>query len=183
MLRTLFRHSYWNGLAILSHQGSTFVGNFLLIKLLDHTAYGKFSLLNLTAFYAANLCQFAVGSTVSRFVARYSGDRTGLRVVIGVCGAFTIISGILGFACLALGSDLLARDVLLEPSMVLPLIIVSISVPSLVGMIYLTGLLQGLHDFIVVESNNTLLICPRDQEQNVKQVVADVKQKFGAKYI
>ena len=44
-------------------------------------------------------------------------------------------------------------------------------------------ILQGLHDYIVVESNNTLLICPRDQEQNVKKVVADVKQKFGAKYI
>ncbi|GAA3966258.1 mannose-1-phosphate guanylyltransferase [Mucilaginibacter dorajii] len=44
-------------------------------------------------------------------------------------------------------------------------------------------ILKGLHDFIVVESNNTLLICPRDQEQNVKQVVADVKSKFGAKYI
>jgi mannose-1-phosphate guanylyltransferase len=44
-------------------------------------------------------------------------------------------------------------------------------------------ILQGLHDFIVVESNNTLLICPRDQEQNVKKVVADVKQKFGTKYI
>lgn len=43
--------------------------------------------------------------------------------------------------------------------------------------------LQGLHDFIVVESNNTLLICPRDKEQSVKQVVADVKQKFGTKYI
>jgi O-antigen/teichoic acid export membrane protein len=147
MLRTLFRHSYWNGLAILSHQGSTFVGNFLLIKLLDHTAYGKFSLLNLTAFYTANLCQFAVGSTVSRFVARYSGDPAGLRVVIGICGVFTIASGILGFAWLALASGILARDVLVEPSMVLPLIIVSASVPSLVGMIYLTGLLQGLHDF------------------------------------
>ncbi|GAA4102184.1 mannose-1-phosphate guanylyltransferase [Mucilaginibacter panaciglaebae] len=44
-------------------------------------------------------------------------------------------------------------------------------------------ILQGLHDYIVVESNNTLLICPRDQEQNVKKVVADVKQQFGAKYI
>jgi len=44
-------------------------------------------------------------------------------------------------------------------------------------------ILQGLHDFIVVESNNSLLICPRDQEQNIKQVVADVKSKFGAKYI
>jgi mannose-1-phosphate guanylyltransferase len=44
-------------------------------------------------------------------------------------------------------------------------------------------ILQGLHDFIVVEANNTLLICPRDQEQNVKKVVADVKHKFGTKYI
>ncbi|MDN3584780.1 mannose-1-phosphate guanylyltransferase [Mucilaginibacter flavus] len=44
-------------------------------------------------------------------------------------------------------------------------------------------ILKGLHDFIVVESNNTLLICPRDQEQSVKQVVADVKSKFGSKYI
>jgi len=44
-------------------------------------------------------------------------------------------------------------------------------------------ILQGLHDFIVVEANNTLLICPRDQEQNVKKVVADVKQQFGVKYI
>src|SRR5436305_10813800 len=114
MLKTLFRHSYWNGLAILSHQGSTFVGNFLLIKLLDHTAYGKFSLLNLTAFYAANVCQFAVGSTVARFVARYSGDRTSLRAVISVCGTFTIASGLLGFACLALASGALARDVRIE---------------------------------------------------------------------
>ncbi len=44
-------------------------------------------------------------------------------------------------------------------------------------------ILQGLHDFIVVESNNTLLICPREKEQNVKQVVADVKQKFDHKFI
>jgi O-antigen/teichoic acid export membrane protein len=131
----------------LSHQGSTFVGNFLIIKLLDHAAYGKFSLLNLTAFYAASLCQFAVGSTVSRFVARYSGDKGRLRAVVGVCGVFTVASGILGFACLALTSGILARDVLLEPSILLPLIVVSAAVPSLVGMIYLSGLLQGLHEF------------------------------------
>lgn len=43
--------------------------------------------------------------------------------------------------------------------------------------------LQGLHDFIVVEDNNTLMICPRDQEQNVKKVVADVKHRFGTEFI
>jgi mannose-1-phosphate guanylyltransferase len=44
-------------------------------------------------------------------------------------------------------------------------------------------ILQGLHDFIVVESNNTLLICPLDEEQSVKQIVSDVKSRFGAEYI
>ena len=44
-------------------------------------------------------------------------------------------------------------------------------------------ILNGLHDYIVVEANNTLMICPKDKEQHVKQVVADVKQRFGNKYI
>ncbi len=44
-------------------------------------------------------------------------------------------------------------------------------------------ILQDLHDFIVVESDNILMVCPRDKEQHVKQVVADVKQKFGNKHI
>lgn len=44
-------------------------------------------------------------------------------------------------------------------------------------------ILQGLHDFIVVEENNTLLICPRDQEQEIKQIVGDVKQHFGNEFI
>lgn len=44
-------------------------------------------------------------------------------------------------------------------------------------------ILQNLHNYIVVESNNTLLICPRSEEQNIKNVVADVKAKFGNKFI
>ncbi|RZM19853.1 MAG: mannose-1-phosphate guanylyltransferase [Pedobacter sp.] len=44
-------------------------------------------------------------------------------------------------------------------------------------------ILQGLHDYIVVESNNTLLICPRAEEQSVKKIVADVKSRFGTKFI
>ncbi|HYK75981.1 MAG TPA: mannose-1-phosphate guanylyltransferase [Daejeonella sp.] len=43
--------------------------------------------------------------------------------------------------------------------------------------------LQGLHDYIVVEDNNTLLICPRDQEQDVRRIVTDVKQRFGTDFI
>ena len=39
--------------------------------------------------------------------------------------------------------------------------------------------LQGLDGYIVVESNNTLLICKKDDEQQIKQFVADVKREKG----
>jgi len=44
-------------------------------------------------------------------------------------------------------------------------------------------ILQGLDDYIVVEANNTLMVCHKSQEQNVKQIVADVKSRFGTEYI
>ncbi len=43
--------------------------------------------------------------------------------------------------------------------------------------------LHGLNNFIVVESNNILLICPKDEEQEIKQFVNDVKAEKGEKYI
>src|SRR4051794_4524235 len=145
MLKALARHSYWNAVATFSHQGSTFVSNFLVIKLLDHAAYGKFSLINLTAFYTANILQFAVGSTVSRFVARYADDRKPLLSVIWICATFSLVSGLLGFGLLALAAGFLSHHVFIEPSLATPLAIASLSVPSLIAMVFLSGLLQGLH--------------------------------------
>jgi mannose-1-phosphate guanylyltransferase len=42
---------------------------------------------------------------------------------------------------------------------------------------------EGLKDYIVVESDNVLLICRRENEQNIKQFVEDVKLKKGNKFI
>ena len=39
--------------------------------------------------------------------------------------------------------------------------------------------LQGLDGYIVAESNNTLLVCKKDNEQEIKQFVADVKREKG----
>lgn len=44
-------------------------------------------------------------------------------------------------------------------------------------------ILQGMNDFIVVESQDTLLICRKEKEQLIKQIVADVKQTYGEKYV
>lgn len=43
--------------------------------------------------------------------------------------------------------------------------------------------LQGMEDFIVVDTNDVLLICKRDKEQDIKEYVAEVKRNKGDKYL
>ena len=42
--------------------------------------------------------------------------------------------------------------------------------------------IQGLDNYIVVESKNALLICPKENEQQIRQFTADVKTEFGEDY-
>jgi mannose-1-phosphate guanylyltransferase len=43
--------------------------------------------------------------------------------------------------------------------------------------------LQGLDDYIVVEDDNILLVCRKKDEQQLRQIVNDVKMKKGEKYV
>lgn len=42
--------------------------------------------------------------------------------------------------------------------------------------------LQGLNDYIVVEANNVLLVCKKEEEQKIKQFVTDIKHEFGDEF-
>lgn len=44
-------------------------------------------------------------------------------------------------------------------------------------------LLQGLDDYIIVDTNDVLLVCKKDREQEIKEYVAEVKRKKGDKYL
>ena len=43
--------------------------------------------------------------------------------------------------------------------------------------------LQGLEDFIVVDTKDVLLICKKDKEQQVKEFISEVKRRKGEKFI
>jgi len=43
--------------------------------------------------------------------------------------------------------------------------------------------LEGLTDFIVVESENVLLVCRKADEQQIRQFVNDVRLEKGEKYV
>ena len=42
---------------------------------------------------------------------------------------------------------------------------------------------DGLHDYIVSDAGDVLLICPKSEEQRIKQMVNDAKLSFGDKYL
>jgi mannose-1-phosphate guanylyltransferase len=43
--------------------------------------------------------------------------------------------------------------------------------------------LQGLKDFIIVDTNDVLLICKREKEQEIKDYVAEVRRNIGDEYL
>jgi mannose-1-phosphate guanylyltransferase len=44
-------------------------------------------------------------------------------------------------------------------------------------------LLQGLDDFIIVDTKDVLMICKKEKEQEIKEFVAEVKRNKGEKYL
>ncbi len=45
------------------------------------------------------------------------------------------------------------------------------------------AVVQGLEDYIVVESDNVLLICKKEEEQRIRVFVADAKMKMGEDFV
>lgn len=43
--------------------------------------------------------------------------------------------------------------------------------------------IQGLQDFIVVEKEDVLLICPKSAEQDIKEITQEVKTNFGEDFV
>jgi len=44
-------------------------------------------------------------------------------------------------------------------------------------------LLQGLEDFVIVDTEDVLMICKKDKEQEIKQYVAEIKRNKGDKFL
>ena len=44
-------------------------------------------------------------------------------------------------------------------------------------------MLQGLNDYIIVNTEDVLLVVKKEEEQNIKQYLEDVKKKTDDKYL
>ena len=44
------------------------------------------------------------------------------------------------------------------------------------------AIISGLRDYIVVDTEDVLMICPRSEEQNIKKYIDEVKFNQGDKF-
>jgi mannose-1-phosphate guanylyltransferase len=44
-------------------------------------------------------------------------------------------------------------------------------------------LLQGLDDFIIVDTQDALLVCKKDKEQHIKEYLSEIKRNKGDKFL
>ena len=45
------------------------------------------------------------------------------------------------------------------------------------------AVIQGLEGYIIVDTDEVLLICKKEEEQQIRQYVTDVKIDFGDRYV
>lgn len=45
------------------------------------------------------------------------------------------------------------------------------------------AVIQGLHDYIIVDSGDVLMIVRREEEQNIKRYIEDIRDRMGEKYL
>ena len=43
--------------------------------------------------------------------------------------------------------------------------------------------MDGIKDYIIADTGDVLLLCPKAQEQRIKQMVNDIKQLFNGRYL
>ena len=116
-LRARFQSGiFWNGIAAVAMQGSTFVANIIIANLLGRAGFGEFSIVYTTVLAAAGIAQVATGTTATKYVAEFRDvekERTGR--VLGICSLVSLVSGLVATIFVMSSASWLAERVLSAP--------------------------------------------------------------------
>ncbi len=110
---------FWNAVAAVATQGSTFLANLVIANLLGRDGFGEFSIVYTTVLAAAGIAQVATGITATKYVAEFRDvekDRTGR--VLGLCSLVSLVGGIVATILVMSSASWLAGHVLNAPHVV-----------------------------------------------------------------
>ena len=149
---------FWNFLGALFTQGSVFVTNLVLARMLGKEAFGEFAMIQSTLLTLASVAQIATGFTVTKYVAEFRDvDKLRTGRVLGLCSMLTVGTGLMGTILLLIGAPWLA-DHALNASHLYPELLISASFVLFAVMNgYQIGALAGLEGYRMISVSGAIL--------------------------
>jgi O-antigen/teichoic acid export membrane protein len=122
-LRPRFRSAVaWNLVAAVFNQGSTFLANIFLARLLLRDVFGEYSMAVNTLLSLSILVQFSLGYTASKYLAEFrSVDPLRAGRILALCVVVVAIAACVASAGLFFAAPWLAERWLQAPQLTLPL--------------------------------------------------------------
>lgn len=110
---------FWNVVAAIATQGSTFLANLIVANFLGRDGFGEFSIIYTTVLAASGIAQVATGITATKYVAEFRDlekDRAGR--VLGLCSLVSLVGGVAATILVMSSASWLAGHVLSAPHVV-----------------------------------------------------------------
>lgn len=140
--------TFWNFIATISGQGSTFLIGIIIARLLKFNEYGEYAIILSTLLSLAGIVQLSIGQTVTKYTAEFrSVDASKSGKILGLCFAVSIIMACFGAIVLILSAQLISTYALNAPHLSRVLVIgVGFMVFSVING-YQMGVLAGLEEY------------------------------------
>lgn len=139
---------FWNLVAGISTQGTTFVINIVIANMLGRAVYGKYASIVGTLLPLSLLAQLATGYTITRYLAELSvSDKQRAGRVVGLCSMVATVSAVVASVALAAFAPFLAGTVFKSPDLTLPAIIGALFLAFSINTGYQMGVFAGLGSY------------------------------------
>jgi O-antigen/teichoic acid export membrane protein len=148
----------WNFVGAVFTQGSVFLTNLVLARVLGKETFGEFAMIQSTLLTLTSVAQIATGFTVTKYVAEFRDvDKQRAGRVLGLCSMLTVATGLVASLLLVLGAPWLA-DHALNASHLYPQLMISASFVLFSVMNgYQIGALAGLERYRMISVGGAVL--------------------------
>jgi O-antigen/teichoic acid export membrane protein len=150
----------WNLLGAIFTQGSVFLTNFVLARLLGKEVFGEFGMMQSTLLMLTSIAQVATGLTATKYVAEFRDvDKARAGRVLGLCCVFTFAMGAFATILLLISAPWVASHALKAEHLSFGLSVSSAFVLFSVMHGYQVGALAGLESYRSISLLGVALGC------------------------
>ena len=144
----LINSTLFNFIAVVFNQGSIFISNIIVARILFKQGFGEYAIVFSTLQAVSTLSQLSSGYTASKYISEYrSSNPQRAGRIMGICGLISVLAAVLGMLLFIIISPWLANSILKVQELAPALMVGSAYIFFTAVNGYQTGSLSGLEAY------------------------------------